>query len=458
MFFINLKKGCGMFKKVLIANRGEIAVRVMNACKKLGVRTVAVYSQADEGALHVQMADEAYPIGPPPVAQSYLNMDKILQVALEAEAQAIHPGYGLLAENAIFARKCAEKGLVFVGPKAESIEAMGFKVKARKIMKEAGVPIVPGNIEGIQGLDMAKGLARGIGYPVMVKASAGGGGIGMQVARNDKELEQALKMCETRAKAYFGDPSLYLEKYIEEPRHIEVQVLGDEGGHIIYLNERECSIQRRHQKVIEEAPSTFVNPELREKMGTVALRAAQAIGYTNAGTVEFLVDPDRNFYFLEMNTRIQVEHPVTEMTTGIDLVKWQLRIAAGESLTLKQEDIGINGHAIECRIYAEDPDKNFMPSPGKITKWRVPKLEGFRADVGVYEGYTVSPFYDPLLAKFVSWGSTRDQAIEIMNGALEATKVEGIKTNIPFHMRAIGSGLFKEGRTTTNFIDQLKEE
>jgi len=447
-----------MFDKVLIANRGEIAVRVIRACQKLGVRTVAVYSDADKEALHVQMADEAFHIGPPPVAQSYLNMDKITEVALEAGAQAIHPGYGLLAENAAFARRCQEKGLVFIGPKPEPMEAMGFKVKARQIMQAADVPIVPGNVEGIQDLEKAKELAQGIGYPVMVKASAGGGGIGMQIAHNEKELEQAFKMCEARAKAYFGDPSLYLERYIEEPRHIEIQVLADNGGYTIHLNERECSVQRRHQKVIEEAPSTFVDPDLRQKMGAAAVRAAQAIGYNNAGTVEFLVDPEKNFYFLEMNTRIQVEHPVTEMTTGVDLVEWQLRIASGEPLTLKQEEIGINGHAIECRIYAEDPDKNFMPSPGKITRWQVPELEGFRADMGVYEGYTVSPYYDPLLAKFITWGETRDQAIDRMIQALESTVVDGIRTNISFHIAALKSKLFREGRTTTNFIDQLKKE
>ncbi len=447
-----------MFDKVLIANRGEIAVRVIRACQKLGVKTVAVYSDADKEALHVQMADESYHIGPPPVAQSYLNMEKIIQVALESGAQAIHPGYGLLAENAAFARKCQEKGLVFIGPNPEPIEAMGFKVKARQIMQAAGVPIVPGNVEEALDLEQTKGFAQEIGYPVMVKASAGGGGIGMQIARNEKELEQAFKMCETRAKAYFGNPSLYLERYIEEPRHIEIQVLADNTGHTIYLNERECSIQRRHQKVIEEAPSTFVDQEMRQKMGTAAVKAARAIGYNNAGTVEFLVDPEKHFYFLEMNTRIQVEHPVTEMTTGVDLVEWQLRIASGEPLTLKQEEIGINGHAIECRIYAEDPDKNFMPSPGKITKWQVPELEGFRADVGVYEGYTVSPYYDPLLAKFISWGKNRDQAIDRMIQALESTVVDGIKTNVSFHITALKSKLFRGGRTTTNFIDQLKKE
>jgi acetyl-CoA carboxylase biotin carboxylase subunit len=447
-----------MFDKVLVANRGEIAVRVIKACGKLGIKTVAIYSDADEEALHVQLADESYGIGPPPVAQSYLNADRVIQVALDSGSQAIHPGYGFLAENATFARKCREGGLVFVGPNPDAIEVMGFKVKARQIMNEAGVPIVPGNVEGIRDLEEAKRLALEMGYPVMVKASAGGGGIGMQVARDEKELEQAFKMCETRAKAYFGDPSLYLEKFIEEPRHIEIQVLADNKGHTLHLNERECSVQRRHQKVIEEAPSPFVDPDLRVKMGEAAVKAAQAIKYNNAGTVEFLVDPQKNFYFLEMNTRIQVEHPVTEMTTGVDLVEWQLRVAAGQSLSFGQEDVIFNGHAIECRVYAEDPQKNFMPSPGGISKWRVPEMDGFRVDEGVYEGYTVSPYYDPLLAKFVAWDLNRESAIEKMVKALEATVVDGIKTNISFHLEALNSSLFREGRTTTSFIDQMKGE
>ena len=445
-----------MFSKVLIANRGEIACRIIKACHELGIKTVAVYSEADKEALHVRMADEAYLIGPPPAAQSYLNMDKIIEVAKEAKAEAIHPGYGFLAENFTFIRKVTQAGLVFIGPNADAVEAMGFKTKARKTMSEADVPVVPGTLEGVRTLDEAKKLASEIGYPVMVKASAGGGGIGMQIARDEAELEQAFKMCEMRAKAYFGDPTLYIEKYIENPRHIEIQILADKYGNTIHVNERECSIQRRHQKVIEEAPSVVVNPEMRSNMGEAAKRAARAINYDSAGTVEFLVDPDLNFYFLEMNTRIQVEHPVTEMVTGIDLVQWQIKIAAGEELTLKQQDIKINGHAIECRIYAEDPDKNFMPSPGKITKLVWPQMEHVRIDSGVYEGFTVTPFYDPLLAKIISWGKDREEARRRMIDALESTVIEGIKTNIPFHLKALKSQLFIEGKTYTNFIENLK--
>jgi len=383
------------------------------------------------------MADEAYNIGPPPVAQSYLNIERIISCALEAKAEAIHPGYGLLAENATFAKKCAEAGIKFIGPDPGAIEAMGFKVKARKIMREAGIEVAPGSIRELTTLEEAKDSASEIGCPIMIKASARGG-IGMQIAKDEKELEQAFKMCEAKAKAYFGDPSLYIEKFIEEPRHIEIQVLADESGNTIHLNERECSIQRRHQKVIEEAPSAFVDEDLRRRMGETAVKAAKAINYTNAGTVEFLVDPEKNFYFLEMNTRIQVEHPSTEMTTGVDLVKWQIKIASGEKLDLDQSSISILGHAIECRIYAENPDKNFMPSPGKITKWVISEdMDGIRIDSGVYEGYTVSPYYDPLLAKLISWGRNRDEAIERMLSALEATSVEGIKTNIPFHIQAL---------------------
>ncbi len=445
-----------MFSKILIANRGEIACRVIKACKELGIKTVAVYSEADREALHVKIADEAYLIGPAQAAQSYLNIKKIIEVAVESKAEAIHPGYGFLAENANFIREVEKAGLTFIGPNADAVEAMGFKTKARKTMMDAGVPVVPGTTEGIKSLDEAKKIANEIGYPVMVKASAGGGGIGMQIARNEAELEQAFKMCEMRAKAYFGDPTLYIEKYIENPRHIEIQVLADKFGNIIHVNERECSIQRRHQKVIEEAPSVVVIPQLREKMGEAAKRAAKAINYDNAGTVEFLVDTQLNFYFLEMNTRIQVEHPVTEMITGIDLVKWQIKIAAKEKLSIKQEDVKINGHAIECRIYAEDPDKNFMPSPGKITKLSFPEMEGLRIDHGIYEGYTVTPYYDPLLAKMIAWGKNREEARKKMLKALEQTVIEGIKTNIPFHIKALSHPLFIEGKTYTNFIENLK--
>ncbi len=446
-----------MFSKVLVANRAEIACRVIRACKELGIKTVAVYSEADKEALHVKMADEAYLIGPAQAAQSYLNMDKIIEVAKESGAEAIHPGYGFLAENSTFIRKVQEAGLVFIGPNPEAVEAMGSKIEARQTMQKAGVPVVPGTIEGISDLEEAKKIANEIGYPVMVKASAGGGGIGMQIAKNDAELEQAFKMCQMRAKAYFGDPTLYIEKYIEQPRHIEIQVLADKHGNVIHVNERECSIQRRHQKVIEEAPSAVVTQKLREKMGEAAKKAAKAINYDNAGTVEFLVDKDLNFYFLEMNTRIQVEHPVTEMTTGVDLVQWQIKIAAGEELTLKQEDIKINGHAIECRIYAEDPDKNFMPSPGKITKLIWPQYDWLRIDHGVYEGCMITPYYDPMIAKMIAWGADREEARKRMIQALKETVIEGIKTNIPFHLKALEHPLFIEGKTYTSFIEDMKK-
>ncbi len=443
-----------MFKKVLVANRGEIACRVIKACKELGISTVAVYSEADKGALHVELADEAKQIGPPPVAQSYLNMAKIIEVAKECGVDAIHPGYGLLAENPAFAKGCSDAGITFIGPPPEAMAAMGLKVEARRLMKEAGVPVVPGT-EGLEDAENAKKAASEMGYPVMLKASAGGGGIGMQVVNSDDEIEKAFKMCQTRAKAYFANPTIYLEKFIENPRHVEVQVLADSGGKVLYLNERECSVQRRHQKVIEEAPSPAVDGELRRRMGEAAVAAAKAIGYVNAGTVEFLMDAEKNFYFLEMNTRIQVEHPVTEMTTGEDLVQWQIRIASGEPISLEQEEIPLNGHSIECRIYAEDPDKNFMPSPGKLARWEVPQVENTRIDTGVREGDTVTPYYDPLLAKFVSWGATRDEAIETMLKLLDGTKVEGIKTNIPFHLKALKSPLFRSGEIHTGFINLI---
>ncbi len=443
-----------MFKKVLIANRGEIACRVIKACRELGIATVAVHSEADKNALHVELADEARLIGPPPVAQSYLNMAKIMEVAKEVGADAIHPGYGLLAENPAFTKSCAQAGITFIGPPPGAMEAMGLKVEARRLMKEAGVPVVPGT-EALNDAGDAKRAASEIGYPVMLKASAGGGGIGMQVVNGDGEMEKAFKMCQTRAKAYFANPTIYIEKFIENPRHVEVQVLADSSGKTVYLNERECSVQRRHQKVIEEAPSPAVDTGLRKRMGEAAVAAAKAINYVNAGTVEFLMDASKNFYFLEMNTRIQVEHPVTEMTTGEDLVQWQIRIAAGEPLTLEQENIPLKGNSIECRIYAEDPDKNFMPSPGPLKRWQVPQVEKTRVDSGVREGDTVTPYYDPLLAKFVSWGENRDQAIDRMLELLKGTEVDGIKTNIPFHIKALESELFRSGDIHTGFINLI---
>lgn len=445
-----------MFKKVLIANRGEIACRIIRACKEMGIRTVAIYSEADSEALHVRMADEAYLVGPAPSNQSYLNMDRIIEVAKESGAEAIHPGYGFLAENPKFIEKVESNGIVFIGPNSKAVSLMGLKIEARRIMKEAGIPVVPGTLEPVTSLDDARRVVDEIGYPVLVKASAGGGGIGMQIARNESELEQAFDMCRKRAQAYFGDPTIYIEKYIEKPRHIEIQVLADRYGNVIHVNERECSIQRRHQKIIEESPSVVVSPELRKRMGEAAINAAKAIGYDSAGTVEFIVDPDLNFYFLEMNTRIQVEHPVTEMITGIDLIKWQILIASGEKLTIAQDDVKVNGHAIECRIYAEDPNKNFLPSPGKITKLVWPQGDHIRIDSGVYEGWTVTPYYDPLLAKMIVWGTTREEARLRMIDALENTVIDGIKTNIPFHIEALKHPLFIKGETYTSFIDDIK--
>jgi acetyl-CoA carboxylase biotin carboxylase subunit len=442
-----------MIRKLLVANRGEIAYRVMRTCKRLGIRTVAVYSDADANALHVAEADEAVRIGPPPVAQSYLQAETIVQAALAVGADAVHPGYGLLSENAAFARRVREAGLIFVGPRDAAIAAMGSKVAARQRMKDAGVPVVPGSETSV---DLAEALARAdvIGYPVMLKASHGGGGIGMQVVRDRAELEKAFASNQTRAAAYFGNGEMFLEKLIEGPRHIEIQVLFDEGGNGVYLWERECSVQRRHQKVIEEAPSPFVGEELREAMGQAALRAARAIGYTNAGTVEFLVDSDRNFYFLEMNTRLQVEHPVTEMITGFDLVEWQIRIACGERLPFQQSDVPLSGHAIECRIYAEDPVK-LLPSPGTISELVLPMGDGVRNDVGVRSGSTVSPYYDPMIGKLIVHAADRQEAIQRMAEALAQYRVTGIKTNIPLLQRVIASEAFQRGETTTDLLPRL---
>jgi len=441
-----------MLEKVLIANRGEIAVRILKACDKMGIPAVTVHSDADKDALHVKLSKESYNIGPPPVAQSYLNMDRIIEVAKESGATAIHPGYGLLAENHVLARKCRDNGIIFIGPPAEAIESMGLKVKARELMKRAGVPVVPGGETELNDCGALKTAAREMGYPVMIKASAGGGGIGMQIVKNDEELENAFNACQTRAKSYFGNASLYIEKYLENARHVEIQILADNHGNIIHLNERECSIQRRHQKVIEETPCVIVDETMRQEMGEVAKRAAAAIDYTNAGTVEFLVDKNKNFYFLEMNTRLQVEHPVTELTTGIDIVEQQMKIAAGETLEIKQEDVKINGHSIECRIYAEDPD-TFFPSPGHIDMLRLPMGDNVRVDAGVSAGYTVSPYYDPLIAKLITWGEDRNKAIEKMKVSLSNFKIEGLKNNIPLHLRVLESKEFLEGNIDTSFVE-----
>ncbi|RZL36312.1 MAG: acetyl-CoA carboxylase biotin carboxylase subunit, partial [Pedobacter sp.] len=432
-------------------NRGEIAIRVMKTCKELGIKTVAIYSEADKDAPHAKYADEAFLVGEAMVNKSYLNIEKILEVAKENNVEAIHPGYGLLSENQAFAEKCREMGITFVGPSTDSMKKMSLKVEAREIAQSIGLPLVPGS-NVIDNLDDLKVQAENIGFPVMMKASAGGGGIGMEIIKNPEALEKAYKLAQSRAKAYFGNPAIYLEKYIEEPRHIEVQVFADSQGNFVHLGERECSIQRRHQKVIEESPSTFLNAESRKKMTDAAIAIAKAVKYENAGTVEFIVDNKTgDFYFLEMNTRLQVEHPVTEMVTGLDLVKEQLNIADGKPFSLAQDQITFKGNAIECRIYAEDPVK-FMPSPGKITKLHMPQMENFRVDSAVEENYTVTPFYDPLLAKVISYGNTRDEAIETMLKALNEMEIEGIKTNIELHKKVLSNDEFRKGNTTTDFI------
>ncbi|WP_044747721.1 acetyl-CoA carboxylase biotin carboxylase subunit [Bacillus alveayuensis] len=441
-----------MFSKVLIANRGEIAVRVIRTCKRLGIQTVAVYSEADAESLHVKLADEAYLIGKPRVNESYLNIKKIIEVAKETKAEAIHPGYGLLSENPAFARRCEEEGIVFIGPKADVIARMGSKIESRKTMAEAGVPVVPGISFPLADVEEAAKTALEIGYPIMLKASAGGGGIGMQVVHNEEELRKAFEGNQKRAASFFGDGAMYMEKYIENPRHIEIQILADHHGNYLYLWERECSIQRRHQKVIEEAPSPFLDEQTRQKMGETAVKAAKHIGYTNAGTIEFLVDAQKNFYFLEMNTRLQVEHPVTEEITGLDLVEEQLRVASGQKFLYTQEQIKRDGHAIEVRIYAEDP-KTFFPSPGKITVFETPNGEHVRNETAVTSGSSVTPFYDPMIAKLIVKGQSRQAAIEYMLQALESYKVEGIKTNIPMLKEVLSHPEFQAGNTTTNFVN-----
>lgn len=442
-----------MFSKILIANRGEIAARVIRTCNKLGIQTVAIYSEADADAPHVKMADESYCIGKPRVHESYLQIEKIIEVAKETGAEAIHPGYGLLSENGVFARKCVEAGITFIGPTAEVIEKMGSKVASRITMIEAGVPVVPGTEEALADVSEAIQVAENIGYPVMLKASAGGGGIGMQVVHNSAELTKAYEGNQKRAQMFFGNGDMYIEKYISNPRHIEIQLLADQYGNCVYLWERECSIQRRHQKVVEEAPSPFLDEETRTKMGETAVKAAKAIGYHNAGTIEFLVDEEKNFYFLEMNTRLQVEHPVTEEITGTDLVEEQLRVAAGEKLRFKQSEIKRKGHAIEVRIYAEDP-KTFFPSPGTIIKLELPEDEGVRHELAVHGSSTVTPFYDPMIAKLIVSAPSREDAIERLIGALEDYKIEGIKTNIPMLQQVITHQAFQVGDTTTQFVEK----
>jgi len=447
-----------MFKKILIANRGEIAVRVIRACHEMGIAAVAVYSDVDRAALHVRKADEAYPIGAPAASESYLNIQKILDVAKRSGADAIHPGYGFLSENAKFARACADAGVKFIGPTAAAMDAMGSKTRARQAMERAGVPFVPGTSRGLESFEQAEQVAARIGYPVMLKAAAGGGGKGMRLVHAPEELKSALEGARSEAERSFGDSEVYIEKAILNPRHIEMQVLADEQGNTVYLGERECSLQRRHQKVVEEAPSPIVDPDMRRRMGEIAVRVAQAAGYTNAGTVEFLVDQQKNFYFLEMNTRLQVEHPVTELITGLDLVHLQIHIANGERLPFTQNDVMIRGHAIECRIYAEDPDNNYFPSPGKITLLLLPSGPGIRRDSGMYEGWTVPMDYDPLLAKLIGYGTDREQAIGRLTRALNEYFVGGIKTNISLFRRILGNPDFRAAKMDTGFLDRLLKQ
>jgi acetyl-CoA carboxylase biotin carboxylase subunit len=444
-----------MFKKILIANRGEIAVRILRACREMEIAAVAVYSDIDRASLHVRLAEEAYPIGPAPARESYLSIEKLMGVARLAGCDALHPGYGFLAENSNLARACAEASVTFIGPSPEAMERLGSKTAARKLAKASDVPTVPGTQDPIERIEDAFETARQIGFPVVLKAVAGGGGKGMRLVEYETELSAAWRDASSEAMNSFGDGRLYLEKLLIRPRHIEIQILGDHHGHMVYLGERECSVQRRYQKVIEEAPSPIMTPELRRAMGKAAVRLARAGGYTNAGTLEFLVDAERNFYFLEMNTRLQVEHPVTEFVTSLDLVKLQIRIAAGEPLPFTQAEVALRGHAMECRIYAEDPDNNFFPSPGKILKRSTPGGPGIRLDDGVYEGWTVPYEYDPILGKLIAWGSDRQEAIVRLRRALAEYYIEGIKANTGLFLRVLEEPEFLRGEIHTKWLDEL---
>ncbi|MGL5151071.1 MAG: acetyl-CoA carboxylase biotin carboxylase subunit [Clostridium sp.] len=443
-----------MFKKILIANRGEIAVRIIRAARELGIQTVAVYSEIDKDALHTILADEAVCIGPAQAKDSYLNIQNILSACVLTGADAIHPGFGFLSENSKFAKMCRECNIKFIGPDYESIDLMGNKARAREIMKSADVPVVPGYEGQIEGENHALDIAKEIGYPVMIKASAGGGGKGIRVARNDDEFLIGYNTAKAEAKACFGDDTLYIEKFIEKPRHIEFQILADEHGNVIHLGERECSLQRKNQKVLEEAPSTFLTEEVRAKMGGIAKKAAEAVNYKNAGTIEFLVDKNNNFYFMEMNTRIQVEHPITEMITGVDIVKEQLKIASGEQLKICQDDIVLKGHAIECRINAEDPERDFMPCPGTIEELCLPGGLGIRLDSAIYCGYKIPHCYDSMIGKLISYGKDRDEAIVKMKRALGEFGVGGVKTNIDFQYSLLEMDEFKKGEYDTGFLSE----
>ncbi|MFH0738679.1 MAG: acetyl-CoA carboxylase biotin carboxylase subunit [Candidatus Omnitrophota bacterium] len=448
-----------MFSKILIANRGEIALRIIRACREMGIRTVAVYSEADRQSLHVRFADEAICIGKPPSSNSYLNIPAIISAAEITDVEAIHPGYGFLAENPHFAEVCESCHITFIGPTPENIRLMGDKMAARATMQKTGLPIVPGSVSVVKNKEEAIKTAKHIGYPVIIKASAGGGGKGMRICHNDIRLISSLITAQQEAEASFGNANVYIEKYIEKPRHIEIQILADRYGRMVYMGERDCSIQRRHQKLLEESPSTAVDAKLRKRLGELAIKGARAVNYVSAGTIEFLLDQHNNFYFMEMNTRIQVEHPVTEMVTGIDLIKEQIRIAAGERLHFQQDDIKIKGSAIECRINAEDFENNFMPSPGKIETLNLPGGPGVRVDTHIYPGYEITPYYDSMVAKLITYAKTRPEAIQIMRRALSEFHIAPIKTTINFHLSLLNNPLFLKGDISTHFVqDMFKED